>query len=239
MVKDDERDYMYSAYATEPRMRLNVGIRRRLAPLLGNSRRAMELLNSLLFSLPGTPLLYYGDEIGMGDNIFLGDRDGVRTPMQWTGDRNAGFSVADPARMSLPVIVDPLYGYQAVSVEAQERSPSSFLNWMRRMIALRRERRVFGRGSIEMLHPENRKVLAFIRRFEDETVLVVANLSRFVQPVQLDLSAFAELTPVEMLGKTPFPMIGDELYNLSLGPHTFYWFDLQAVAQPGPSDSPV
>ncbi|MEZ4502655.1 MAG: maltose alpha-D-glucosyltransferase [Dehalococcoidia bacterium] len=227
MVTDEERDYMYATYATDPRMRVNVGIRRRLAPLMQNSRRAIELLNSLLFSLPGTPVLYYGDEIGMGDNIFLGDRDGVRTPMQWTGDRNAGFSTADPASIYLPVIADPLYGYQAVNVEAQERTPSSFLNWMRRMIALRRERQVFGRGTLEMLHPENRHVFAFVRRFEDEVVLVVANLSRFVQPVELDLSEFAGTIPIEMMGKTTFPPIEDTPYRLAMGPHAFYWFDLQ------------
>ena len=236
MVTDEERDYMYSTYATDPRMKVNVGIRRRLAPLMQNSRRAIELLNSLLFALPGTPILYYGDELGMGDNVFLGDRDGVRTPMQWTGDRNAGFSTADPAQMHLPVIADPLYGYQAVNVEAQERTPSSFLNWMRRLIALRRERRVFGRGTLEMLHPENRHVLAFVRRFEDEVVLVVANLSRFVQPVALELPDFAGTVPVEMLGRTPFPAIEDAPYRLALGPHAFYWFDLEAQPESSATD---
>ncbi len=235
MVADEERDYMYQTYATDPRMRVNVGIRRRLAPLLNNNRRAMELLNSLLFSLPGTPILYYGDEIGMGDNIFLGDRDGVRSPMQWSGDRNAGFSASDPQRLYLPVIMDPLYGYQAVNVEAQERSPSSLLNWMRRLIALRRERQVFGRGDIQVLAPENRSVLAFLRTYEEQVVLVVANLSRFVQPVELDLSAFAGAMPMEMIGKQTFPPIGDAPYFLSLGPHAFFWFDL--VRQPEPAAS--
>ena len=184
MVTAEERDYMYSAFAADMQMRRNLGIGRRLSPLLNNNRRAIELLHSLLFTLPGTPVLYYGDEIGMGDNIYLGDRDGVRTPMQWTADRNAGFSTADSARLYAPVNADPLYGYQAVSVEAQERSPSSLLNWLRRMIALRRQRRrVFGSGSMEFLHPENRHVLAYIRHYEGEVVLVVANLSRFVQPV--------------------------------------------------------
>jgi maltose alpha-D-glucosyltransferase/alpha-amylase len=233
MVTDEERDYMYSAYASDPQMRVNVGIRRRLAPLMQNNRRAIELLNSVLFALPGTPILYYGDELGMGDNVFLGDRDGVRTPMQWTGDRNAGFSSADPARLYLPVIADPLYGYQAVNVEAHERTPSSLLNWMRRLIALRRERRVFGRGTLEMLHPENRRVLAFLRQYEDETVLVVANLSRFVQPVELELPPhLAGLVPVEMLGSTPFPVIDDTPMRLALGPHSFYWFSLTPQAVP-------
>ena len=178
MVTDEERDYMYQAYAADPQMRINVGIRRRLAPLIENSRRRIELLNSLLMSMPGTPIIYYGDEIGMGDNIYLGDRNGVRTPMQWTGDRNAGFSRADPARLYAPPIMDPVYGYQAINVEAQERSPFSLLNWMKRMIGLRKQTHVFGRGSIEFLPARNRKVLAYVRRYQDETVLCVANLSR-------------------------------------------------------------
>ncbi|MEX2229453.1 MAG: maltose alpha-D-glucosyltransferase [Dehalococcoidia bacterium] len=243
MVTDEERDYMYQTYATDPRMRVNVGIRRRLTPLLNNSRRAIELLNSLLFSLPGTPILYYGDEIGMGDNVFLGDRDGVRTPMQWSPDRNAGFSAADPQRLYLPVIMDAQYGYQAVNVEAQERSPSSMLNWMRRLIALRRERTVFGRGDVQMLHPANRAVLAFLRTYEEQAVLVVANLSRFVQPVELDLSAFAGMVPTEMIGRHAFPEIGEEPYFLSLGPHTFFWFDLvrrpEPVRLPEPGAPPL
>ncbi|MPZ97808.1 MAG: maltose alpha-D-glucosyltransferase [Dehalococcoidia bacterium] len=232
MVTDEERDYMYAIYATDPRMRVNAGIRRRLAPLLDSNRRAIELLHGLLFALPGTPIIYYGDEIGMGDNIYLGDRDGVRTPMQWNGDRNAGFSRADPARLFLPLIMDPLYGYQAVNVDAQERSASSLLNWMRRMIALRRNRSALGRGELQMLHPENRAVLAFLRRHGDEVTLVVANLSRFVQPVELDLADYAGTAPVEVIGRQPFPLVGDSPYFLTLAPHAFYWFDL--VPQPEP-----
>jgi maltose alpha-D-glucosyltransferase/alpha-amylase len=242
MVTDEERDYMYSAYAADRKMRLNVGIRRRLSPLLDNNRRAIELLHSLLFSLPGTPILYYGDEIGMGDNWYLGDRDGVRTPMQWTSDRNAGFSQADPARLYFPVIMDPLYGYQAVNVEAQERSASSWLNWLRRLIALRRQRRVLGDGAMEMLDPSNRSVLAFIRRSEEQVMLIVANLSRFVQPVELDLAPFAGAMPVEVIGGSSFPPIGtDQPYFLSMGPHAFYWFDLQLQpeAPTGGGDSPA
>ncbi|HEX7018451.1 MAG TPA: maltose alpha-D-glucosyltransferase [Gemmatimonadaceae bacterium] len=232
MVTDDERDYMYQAYAADPQMRINVGIRRRLAPLMENSRRRIELLNSLLFSMPGTPVIYYGDEIGMGDNIYLGDRNGVRTPMQWTGDRNAGFSRADPARLFAPPIMDPVYGYQGLSVEAQDRSPFSLLNWMKRMIGLRKQTRVFGRGSIEFLGSLNRKVLAYVRRYEDEVVLCVANLARTVQPVELDLSAFKGMTPVEMIGLTEFPRIGELPYFLTLGPYYFYWFRLQHSPSP-------
>ncbi len=183
MVTDEERDYMYHEFATDPRMKLNLGIRRRLAPLMGNGRRQIELLTSLLFTLPGSPIMYYGDELGMGDNIYLGDRNGVRTPMQWSGDRNAGFSRADTAALYSPLIMDPVYGYQAVNVEAQQRSPSSLLNWNKRMIRIRKRYPVFGRGSIEFLCPENRKVLAYLRSDGEQTVLVVANLSRFSQPV--------------------------------------------------------
>ncbi|HEX6465242.1 MAG TPA: maltose alpha-D-glucosyltransferase, partial [Vicinamibacterales bacterium] len=232
MVTDEERDYMYQAYAADPRMRINVGIRRRLAPLVENSRRRIELLNALLFSLPGTPVIYYGDEIGMGDNIYLGDRNGVRTPMQWTGDRNAGFSRADPARLFAPLIMDPLYGYQAVNVEAQERSPYSLLNWMKRLIALRKQFKVFGRGTIEFLPAANRKILAYVRQHEDETVLCVANLARSVQPVELDLSAFKGRTPVELLGLTEFPRIGELPYFLTLPGYYSYWFRLQQAAPP-------
>jgi maltose alpha-D-glucosyltransferase/alpha-amylase len=232
MVTDEERDYMYQAYAADPRMRINVGIRRRLAPLVENSRRQIELLHSLLFSLPGTPVIYYGDEIGMGDNIYLGDRNGVRTPMQWTGDRNAGFSRTDPARLFAPVIMDPVYGYQSVNVEAQERSPFSLLNWMKRMIALRKQFKVFGRGTLEFLPASNRKILAYVRRYEDELVVCVANLSRAVQPVELDLSAYAGMTPLEMLGLTEFPKIGQLPYFLSLPPYYFYWFRLQLAPAP-------
>jgi maltose alpha-D-glucosyltransferase / alpha-amylase len=227
MVTDEERDYMYTVYADDPQMRLNVGIRRRLAPLVENSRRRNELLNALLFSLPGTPIIYYGDEIGMGDNIYLGDRNGVRTPMQWNGDRNAGFSHADPARLFAPPIMDPVYGYQSINVEAQERYPFSFLNWMKRLIATRKQHRVFGRGSLEFVGCPNRKVLAYLRRDERETILVVANLSRAVQPAEFDLTAFAGLIPIEMGGLTEFPRIGDKPYFLTLGAYACYWFTLQ------------
>ena len=230
MVTDEERDYMYQVYANDPQMLINGGIRRRLAPLMENSRRRIELMNSLLFSLPGTPVIYYGDEIGMGDNIYLGDRNSVRTPMQWTGDRNAGFSRADAARLYAPLITDPVYGYTAVNVEAQERSPFSLLNWMKRMIALRKQHAVFGRGTIEFLAAQNRKVLAYVRQHQDDTVLCVANLSRSVQPVELDLSRFRGLVPVEMLGKTEFPRIGEQPYFLSLGAYSFNWFRLQLAA---------
>jgi len=232
MVTDEERDYMYSAYAADPQMRINVGIRRRLAPLVDNDRQRIELLNALLFSMPGTPVVYYGDEIGMGDNIYLGDRNGVRTPMQWTGDRNAGFSKADPARLYAPLIMDPVYGYQSINVEAQERSPSSLLNWMKRMIALRKQYHVFSRGSIEFLPAANRKVLAYLRRLDDDVVLCVANLARTVQPVELNLPAFDGWTPVEMLGQTAFPRIGTLPYFLTLHGHGFYWFKLERQAAP-------
>jgi maltose alpha-D-glucosyltransferase/alpha-amylase len=218
---------MYLAYSMDPQARLNVGIRRRLAPLVGNSRRRIELLNGLLFSFPGTPIIYYGDEIGMGDNLYLGDRNGVRTPMQWTGDRNAGISLADPARLYSPVIMDPLYGYQAVNVEAQESDSASLLHWMRNMIRLRGLFKDFGRGTLEFLQPANRKVLAYVRRFGDDVILCVANLSRTAQPVELDLSPFAGMTPVEMLGYTEFPAVGTLPYFLTLGPYGFYWFELQ------------
>jgi maltose alpha-D-glucosyltransferase/alpha-amylase len=226
MVTEDERDYMYSEYARDPRMRVNIGIRRRLAPLLDNSRRRQELLHSLLFSMPGTPILYYGDEIGMGDNIYLGDRNSVRTPMQWNGDRNAGFSRADPQALYLPLVIDPIYHYQAINVEAQRRGPSSLLNWVRRLISIRKRYPVFGRGGIEFLHPENQTVLAYLRCNEAETILVVNNLSRFVQPVELDLTNYLGYTPVELFGETAFPRVGKAPYFLSLGPHTFYWFRL-------------
>jgi maltose alpha-D-glucosyltransferase/alpha-amylase len=246
MVTNDERDYMYLAYSADPRMRINVGIRRRLAPLLDNNRGRIELLNSLLFSFPGTPILYYGDEIGMGDNIYLGDRNGVRTPMQWTSDRNAGFSRAVPARLYAPVIMDPIWGYQAINVEAQLSDQSSLLHWTRNMIALRKLFRVFGRGTQEFLAPENRKVLAYLRHYDpgspstsdtapasaessplSETVLCVANLSRFAQPVSLDLSRFAGMVPVEMLGYVSFPPIDKTPYALSLAPYSFLWLELQ------------
>ena len=250
MVTSDERDYMYLAYSADPRMRINVGIRRRLAPLLDNNRGRIELLNSLLFSFPGTPILYYGDEIGMGDNIYLGDRNGVRTPMQWTSDRNAGFSRAVPARLYAPVIMDPIWGYQAINVEAQLSDQSSLLHWTRNMIALRKLFRVFGRGTQEFLAPENRKVLAYLRHYDPaspstsdtapasagaspntETVLCVANLSRFAQPVSLDLSRFAGMVPVEMLGYVPFPPIDKTPYALTLAPYSFLWLELQPAPE--------
>ncbi|HEV7906130.1 MAG TPA: maltose alpha-D-glucosyltransferase [Pyrinomonadaceae bacterium] len=227
MVTDEERDYLYNEYAKDRRMRLNVGIRRRLAPLLDNSRRRIELLHGMLLSLPGSPFLYYGDEIGMGDNIYLGDRDGVRTPMQWSADRNAGFSRADFERLYFPLISNPVYGYQSVNVEAQQRYDSSLLNWMRLMIHLRKEHHVFGRGRMEFVKPENRKIFAFTREHEGETVLCVFNLSQVAQPVELDLTAYAGRTPVEMLGKTPFPQIDERPYQLALAPFGFYWFLLR------------
>src|SRR5208282_5940323 len=226
MVTDDERDYMYLAYSADPRMRINVGIRRRLAPLVDNNRRRIELLNSLLLSFPGTPIMYYGDEIGMGDNIYLGDRNGVRTPMQWSADRNAGFSRANAQRLFLPVIIDPEYHYETVNVEAQQSNPSSLLWWVKRLITLRRRFRSFGRGTFELLRPDNPKVLAFIRKLDDERILVVANLSRFVQYVQLDLKDYAGIAPEEVQGRTPFPQITDQPYLLTLGPHGFIWFSL-------------
>ena len=227
MVTDEERDYMYRAFAQDARMRVNLGIRRRLAPLLGNHRRTIELNNALLFSLPGTPVIYYGDEIGMGDNVYLGDRDGVRTPMQWSADRNAGFSSGNSQRLILPVIIDPEYHYQSVNVEAHESNRHSLLWWMRRMVALRKQIKAFGRGSIEFLNPENSHVLAFIRAYEGQLILVVANLSRFVQYVELDLPRFKGMTPIELFGRTPFPPIGDLPYLLTLGPHGFFWFSLE------------
>jgi maltose alpha-D-glucosyltransferase/alpha-amylase len=227
MVTDEERDYMYRVYAQDPQARVNVGIRRRLAPLLGNDRNLIELMNGLLCSLPGTPIVYYGDEIGMGDNIYLGDRNAVRTPMQWGGDRNAGFSRANPQRLYLPVVTDPGYHSQAVNVEAQQENPSSLLWWMRRLLAVRAKYRAFSRGSLELLFPENRKVLAFVRRFEDQQILVVANLSRYAQAVELDLSEFCGALPVELFGSTEFPQVGDLPYLLTLGPHDFYWFSLE------------
>ncbi|NYF79401.1 maltose alpha-D-glucosyltransferase [Granulicella arctica] len=248
MVTDDERDYMYLAYSADPRMRINVGIRRRLAPLVDNNRRRIELLNSLLLSFPGTPIMYYGDEIGMGDNIYLGDRNGVRTPMQWNSDRNAGFSRAVPAKLYFPVIMDPIWGYQAINVEAQQSDQSSLLHWTRNMIALRKLFQVFGRGTLEFLHPDNRKILAYIRRYDpyaasaaetaampasssSETILCVANLSRFAQPVSLDLSQFAGMLPVEMLGYVSFPPITAQPYPLTIAPYSFLWLELQSAPQ--------
>jgi maltose alpha-D-glucosyltransferase/alpha-amylase len=226
MVTDEERDYMYKAYARDGEARVNLGIRHRLAPLLRNDRRGIELMYALLFSMPGTPVLYYGDEIGMGDNIYLGDRDGVRTPMQWSADRNAGFSRANPQRLYLPVVIDPEYHYETVNVEAQQGNPSSLLWWLKRLINYRKSLRSLGRGTLRFLRPENSKVLAFIRELDDERVLVVANLSRFVQFVQLDLKEFVGCFPEEVLGRTRFPKVTDQPYLLSIGPHGFIWFTL-------------
>lgn len=228
MVSDEDRDYMYRVYAQDTQARINLGIRRRLAPLMGNNRRRIELMNALLLSLPGTPVLYYGDEIGMGDNIYLGDRNGVRTPMQWSSDRNAGFSRANPQRLYAPPIVDPEYHYESVNVEAQRANPSSLWWWMKRLIAVRQRFQAFGRGTCEFLYPENRKVLAFVRTYQDEHILVVANLSRFVQTAELDLSPFKNAVPVEIFGRAEFPAVGEDPYFLSLSPHTFYWFTLTA-----------
>ncbi len=231
MVTDRERDYLWNHYAADRRARINLGIRRRLAPLMENDRRRIELLNALLVSMPGTPIIYYGDEIGMGDNVFLRDRDGVRTPMQWTFDRNGGFSRADPERLYLPPIMDSVYGFEAVNVEAQSRSPSSLLNWMKRMIAARRARRAFGRGTLQFLYPSNRKVIAYLRLYDDETILCVANLSRSPQAVELDLSEFRGRQPIELLGRSTFPTIGELPYLLTLQGHSFFWFDLRPSQQ--------
>ena len=227
MVTHEERDYMYFAYASDPAMKLNLGIRRRLAPLMDNDRRRLELLNCLLLTLPGSPIIYYGDEIGMGDNVHLGDRNGVRTPMQWTADRNAGFSTADPERLYLPVITDPVYSYQAVNVEGQEKQAGSLLATMKQLIATRKRSLAFGRGDIEFLRPRNQSVLAYLRRHGDETLLIVANLSARSQPAELPLAGYEGSVPVEMLGGARFPAIGRAPYFLSLGPHTFYWFKLE------------
>ena len=227
MVTDGERDYLYSEYANDRRMRLNMGIRRRLAPLFDNGRRRIELMHGLLFSLPGSPFLYYGDEIGMGDNIYLGDRDGVRTPMQWSVDRNAGFSRADFAQLYFPVIMDPVYGYQAVNVEAQQRVSTSLLHWMRNAIGMRGQHPVFGRGSLKFVKPENRTIFAFVRSYKDESVLCVFNLSRHAQPTELDLRGYEGCIPIEMSGGVRFPRIGEWPYQLSLNGYGFLWFELK------------
>ncbi len=228
MVTDEERDFMYRVYAHDRQARINLGIRRRLAPLLNHDRKKMELMKALSFSLPGTPIVYYGDEIGMGDNFYLGDRNGVRTPMQWSADRNAGFSTANPQRLYLPITIDPEYHYETINVEAQQNNPDSFLWWVKRLIALRRQHRAFGRGTIEFLYPENRKVLAFLRRYEGETLLVVANLSRHAQHAYLNLSKMNGLVPIELFGRTEFPAISESPFPVSLGPHAFYWFALES-----------
>ncbi len=239
MVTDEERDYMYRVYASDQRARINLGIRRRLAPLLGNDRARIEVMNALLFSMPGTPVIYYGDEIGMGDNVYLGDRNGVRTPMQWSPDRNAGFSSANPQKLYLPVNIDPAYHYEAVNVESQAENPNSLLSWTKRLIALRKQYRAFGRGTLEFLLPSNQRVLAYIRRYENEIVLVVANLSRFAQAVQLDLHKFTGYTPVELFGRTDFPSVAEGYYPLTLGPNSFFWFSLEPREVPAAVAAPT
>jgi len=229
MVRDSERDYMYDTYAQNKSMRLNLGIRRRLAPLLDNDRRRIELMNGILMSLPGTPILYYGDEIGMGDNINLGDRNGVRTPMQWSGGWNGGFSIADPESLYAPLILNPVYGYPAVNVLSQKRTEHSLLSWMRRIIAVRRSTRVFGNGSIEFLYPANHRVLAYVRQFGNETALVVNNLSNAAQAVELDLKRYKGNILIEMFGKNVFPRVGELPYLLTMGPYQFYWFRLRRI----------
>jgi maltose alpha-D-glucosyltransferase / alpha-amylase len=229
MVTDEERDYLWNTYASDRRARLNLGIRRRLAPLLQRDRRRIELMNGLLLSMPGTPVIYYGDEIGMGDNIHLGDRDGVRTPMQWSQDRNGGFSRADPASIVLPPVMDALYGFDAVNVEAQGHDPHSLLNWMRRLLLLRRNHQAFGRGALRFIYPSNRRILAYLREYQDNTILCVANLSRTPQAVELDLSVYSGRVPIEITGPSPFPPIGNLAYLLTLPPYSFYWFDLQSA----------
>jgi maltose alpha-D-glucosyltransferase/alpha-amylase len=226
MVTDEERDYMYSEYAKDPRMKLNLGIRRRLAPLLDNGRDEIKLMTAIMFSLPGSPVLYYGDEIAMGDNVFLGDRDGVRTPMQWTGDRNGGFSRADFAQLYAPPLMDPVYGYQAVNVEAQLRTPTSLLRWIHRFIALRKEHPVFGFGSYEPIAPSNPRIFAHMRRWEEDVMLCVHNLARTAQAVELDLRAWQGRYPEELFGRSRFPRIGELPYLLTLAPRGFYWFQL-------------
>ncbi len=227
MVTRDERDYMYREYAADPRMKINIGIRRRLAPLMDNDRRKIELLNSLLFTMPGTPIIYYGDELGMGDNIYLGDRNGVRTPMQWTGDRNAGFSKADTAMLYSPLNVDPVYGYQALNVEAQVRVPNSLLNWTKRMLAVRKRYKTFGRGTLEWIKPANRAILAYVRKYGGETLLMVHNLAGSAQPVELDLRRFIGAEVIELLNEVRFPQVAEHPYQLSLAPYGFFWFRLE------------
>jgi maltose alpha-D-glucosyltransferase/alpha-amylase len=238
-VTDDERDYMYQEYAKNPRMRLNLGIRRRLAPLIDNDRRQAELLYSLLFTLPGSPVLYYGDEIGMGDNIYLGDRNGVRTPMQWSGDRNAGFSRADPSQLYQALLLDPIYHYHAINVEAQLRSSTSLLQWLRRLIRIRKKYPVFGRGTLKFVPCENRRVVAYLREYQDQAILVVNNLSAYAQPAGLDLKTLAGKVPVELLGNHAFPPIAEQPYFLSLGPHSFYWFRLEDSPRNVPSSRAI
>src|SRR5947208_341723 len=229
MVNDIERDYMYDEYAKEKAMRLNLGIRRRLAPLLDNDRRRIELMNGMLMSLPGTPIIYYGDEIGMGDNVNLGDRNGVRTPMQWDGGWNGGFSSADPEKLYSPLMLNPVYGYQAINVASQERFDHSLLSWMKSIIRVRKSTPVFGRGSIEFLYPANHRVLAYVRKHQKETILVVNNLSSSAQATELDLKAYKGNILIEMFGRNIFPKIGDLPYLLTLAPYQFFWFRLRKI----------
>src|SRR5690349_13007456 len=230
MVTKKERDYMDQMYAADPRARLNLGIRRRLAPLLENDIERIKLMNSLLLTMPGSPIIYYGDEIGMGDNFYLGDRNGVRTPMQWSPDRNAGFSRADPQQLYLPPIMDPIYGYEAVNVEAQTRDRSSLLNWMKRMLQVRKTSQAFGRGTLRIIRPGNRKVFVYLRHYGEDTILCVVNLARSAQPVEIDLSEFKGAVPIELLGSTPFPPVGELPYFLTLPGYGFYWFRLSREA---------
>ena len=240
MVTDEERDYMYKAYARDPRMRCNIGIRRRLAPLTDNDRRQIELLEAMLLSMPGSPILYYGDELGMGDNIYLGDRNGVRTPMQWNGDRNAGFSKADPQRLYFPINADPVYGYQSVNVEAQQRSPMSLLNFTKRLVEVRKRYPVMGRGSMEFLHPKNKAILAYLREHAGLHVLCVNNLSSRAQAVELDLARFAGTTLIEMLGDEPFLPVAETPYVITLPPYGFFWLRLEGRGfSIAPPDEPV
>jgi maltose alpha-D-glucosyltransferase/alpha-amylase len=229
MVTDMERDYMYDEYAKDKNMRINVGIRRRLAPLLDNDRRRIELMNGMLLSLPGTPIIYYGDEIGMGDNVKLGDRNGVRTPMQWDGGWNGGFSSADPESLYSPIMLNPVYGYQAVNVQSQKRFDHSLLSWMKRIIKVRKSMPVFGRGTMEFLYPANHRVLAYIRELGKERILAVNNLSSSAQVVELDLKKYKGEILIEMFGKNIFPRVTDRPYLLTMGPYQFYWFRLRKI----------
>jgi len=231
MVTDEERDYMYNEYAKDPKMRLNLGIRRRLAPLVENNRRMIEILNSILFSFPGTPIIYYGDEIGMGDNIYLGDRNGVRTPMQWSPDRNAGFSMANPHQLYFPLIIDHVYGYQAINVESKSSQPSSILNFMKKMIAARKKYKALGRGTIEFIMPKNHKILTYVRSYEDEKILCVVNLAKTAEFIDIDLSEFSGCKLVEVFGQSEFPEIDHQKYVFMMQPHSFFWFEIKTVCE--------